>query len=164
MVQQTVSVGEATSFDQTQLRPSLEDRERQVVDNVKAIMADVAVQVGALIDGVGCKFAQIVDWQYYPPSTASASRSNSNDEMICFAITENEKGLHSGGYIELSLPPGEEVLRAKGGYYDTCYQPTAVYEKSLPLRRLDRQKLGQALMEVYDRVIREYGPHVCHVS
>ena len=156
MAQQTLSVGQATTARaQTQSKRLSGSRQRVVVDNARIIMTDVAVDTAKMIDVICCGFGEVVDWRYYRPSTMSGGLG----EIIRFALTENEKGLHAGGYIELSVLPEEEAISVNSGYYDTYHQPTVVCRKSLPLGKMNHPKLAQALMEIYDGVIRECRAH-----
>ena len=156
MARKTLSVGQTTTARaQTQSRRLSGSRQRIVVDNAQIIMTDVAIETAMLIDSACCSFGKVVDWQYYRPSTMSGGLG----EIIHFALTENEKGLHAGGYIELSVLPHEEAISINSGYYDTYYQPTVVCRKSLPLGKMNHEKLTQALMDIYDGVIRECRAH-----
>lgn len=52
--------------------------------------------------------------------------------------------------------PQEEVVEADGGYYDAYRQPRPVIEGSLRWHELNPQRLGQVLIMMYDRIIRDY--------
>ena len=156
MAQQTLLVGQATTARaQTQSKRLSGSQQRMVVDNAQIIMTEMAVETARLIDVVCCSFGEVVDWRYYRPCTMSGGLG----EIIRFALTENEKGLHAGGYIELSVLPREDEISVNSGYYDTYHQPTVVCRQSLPLSKMNHQKLAQALMGIYDGVIRECRAH-----
>ena len=149
MAQQTLLMGQvATARAQTQSRRLSGSQQRMVVDNAQILMA---AETAKLVDVVCRGFGEVVDWRYYRPSTMSGGRG----QIIRFALTENEKGLHAGGYIELNVLPEEEAISVNSGYYDTYHQPTVVCRKSLSLSEMNHQKLAQALMDIHGRVIRE---------
>jgi hypothetical protein len=117
-------------------------------------------QIAAMVEKVCCDFASTMDWQYRSTSRTFSSRQDGNGAVICFAVTENEDGLHSGSYIRLSVLPAEDRLEVKGGCHDAYYQPVTVCEKHLPLNGLTQQKLGDAFMETYVRLVRYHRTHV----
>ena len=119
----------------------------------------LVAQIAAMVEKVCCDFASTMDWQYHSTSRTFSSRQDGNGAVIRFAVTENEDGLHSGSYIRLSVLPAEDRLEVKGGCYDAYYQPVTVCEKHLPLNGLTHQKLGDAFMETYVRLVRHHRTH-----
>ena len=117
-------------------------------------------QIAAMVEKVCCDFASTMDWQYHSASSTFSSRQDDNGAVIRFAVTENEDGLHSGSFIRISVLPAEDRLEVKGGCHDAYYQPVTVCEKHLPLNGLTQQKLGDAFMETYVRLVRYHRTHV----
>ena len=115
-------------------------------------------QIAAMVEKVCCDFASTMDWQY--SSTSRTFSSRQDGAVICFTVTDNEDGLHSGSYIRLSVLPAEDRLEVKGGCQEAYYQPVTVCEKNLPLNGLTQQKLGEALMETHVRLVRYHRTHL----
>jgi hypothetical protein len=109
-------------------------------------------RIAPVIEGVGRDFAGAVDWL--------PGRCSYVDGCLRLSITENDTGLHEGGYIRLSAAPLENTLRVTGGCYDSYFRPVTVCEKSLPLGRVNERALGEVLMETHDKLIRYYRTHV----
>lgn len=105
-----------------------------------------------VIDKVAHDFAGAVDWL---PGCCS-----NVDGRLRLSITENEVGLHEGGYIKLSAEPLENTVRITGGCYDSYFRPVTVCEKSLPFNGLKERALGEVLMETHDKLSKYYRTHV----
>lgn len=147
-----VAGGHRSQADRAPLRD-----EGGALGNVKSIVVDAAVEVGALIDAVCCRCGNWIDWEHYRPhQRVPARRIEDPDCVIRLALLGSDFGLRSGGYIEVHVLPGERVIEADGGYYDPHYEPKKVIDGSLHWHELDRQRLGQVLVGMFDRIMREY--------
>ncbi len=134
-----------------------EHREGEVPGDMAAVLVDAAVQVGALIDAVCCRIGDWVDFEHYRPHPGIAVGSRGDKATIVrLKLTENERSLRAGGYIEVRVMPQEKVVEADGGYYDAYRQPRPVIEGSLGWHELNPQRLGQVLVMMYDRITRDY--------
>lgn len=109
-------------------------------------------EIAPAMEKIGREFASAVDWL--------SGRCAYGDGILCLSITENEVALHAGGYIRMSAVPSENTLKVRGGCYDGYLQPVTVCEKSLPLGHVSEQRLGEVLMETYDKLTRYYRTHV----
>ncbi len=124
---------------------------------VKSIVVDAAVEVGALIDAVCCRCGNWIDWEHYRPHhRVSAGKVEDPDCVIRLALPGSDFGLRAGGYIEVRVLPGERVIEADGGYYAPDYEPKKVIDGSFRWHEMDRQRLGQVLVGMFDRIMREY--------
>ncbi len=130
--------------------------------SIAAVLIDAAIHVGALIDAVCCRIGDWVDWQHYRPHPEMCD-GNSGDRgvIVRLTLTEDERSLRTGGYIEMRMMPREKVIEADGGYYDAYHQPKPVIDGHLGWHELDPQRLGQVLMLMYSRITREYMVHEC---
>jgi len=161
MTQQTLlEIETATTVSQLRRNQSSEHREKEAPSDITAILIDAAIHVGALIDAVCCRIGDWVDWQHYHPHPRmSDGTSGDQDATIRLALTETECGLRSGGYIEMRVMPEEKVVEADGGYYDAYHQPKIVIDGALRWHELNPERLGQVLMMMYGRIMREYMVH-----
>ena len=134
-----------------------ERREGEVPGDMAAVLVDAAVQVGALIDAVCCRIGDRVDFEHYRPHPGTAAGNRGDKATIVrLKLAENERGLPAGGYIEVRVMPQEMVVEADGGYYDAYRQPRPVIEGSLRGHELNPQRLGQVLIMMYDRIMRDH--------
>ncbi len=125
-------------------------------DNLRAILIDTAVQVGALIDGTCIDVRRKTRKKTLPVTTPTRVDRDIEMETVHLALTKNDRGLHAGGYIEMRVFSQERMIKANGGYYDDSRHARPVCEGALSLNELDHQKLGQILMLIHNRVMREY--------
>ncbi len=158
MTQQTLLETETTTaVSQLPRKQTLEHCEKEALDDIAAILVDAAVHVGALIDAACCRFGDWVDLEHYHPHPRMSFSDRGNKATIVrLTLTENERSLRAGGYIEVRAMPDEKVIEADGGYYDAYRQPRPVIEGSLPWYEVNQQRLGQVLMLMHDRIVREY--------
>jgi hypothetical protein len=158
MTQQTLlEIETATAVSHLPRNQPLEHREKEAPSDIAAILIDAAIHVGALIDAVCCRIGDWVDWQHYHPHPRmSDGNRGDQDATIRLALTETECGLRSGGYIEMRVVPEEKVVEADGGYYDAYHQPKIVIDGALRWHELNPERLGQVLMMMYGRIMREY--------
>jgi len=161
MTQQTLlKIATATAVSQWPRNQSLEHREKEALGDIAAILIDAAIHVGALIDAVCCRIGDWVDWQHYHPHPRmSNGNCGDHDIIVRLALTEDERSLRAGGYIEMRVMPEEKVIEADGGYYDAYHQPNTVIDGALRWHELDPQRLGQVLMLMHSRIVREYMVH-----
>jgi len=108
--------------------------------------------IAPLIDKVAQDFAGTVDWM--------SGCCSHVDGGLRLSITENEPGLHEGGYVSLTAEPFGNSVRITGGCYDSFYRPVTVCEKSIPLNSLKERALGEVLMETHDKLTRYYRTHI----
>jgi hypothetical protein len=158
MTQQTLLETETTTA--VGLLPrnqTLEHSEKQSAGDIAAALVDAAVHVGALVDGVCCRIGDWVDWQHYHPHPGmSVGNGGIKSTIVRLTLTEDVRNLRAGGYIEVRVMPEEKLIEADGGYYDAYDQPKTVIEGSLCWHELNPQRLGQVLMMMYGRIMREY--------
>ncbi len=161
MTQQMLSeIETATAVNQLPRDQALEHRDKKVPGDIAAILIDAAIQVGPLIDAVCCRIGDWIDWQHYRPHPRmSVGNRGVQDAVVCLALTEDERSLRAGGYIEMRVLPEERVIEADGGYYDAYHQPKAVIDGVLRWHELNPQGLGQILMLMHNRIMREYMVH-----
>jgi hypothetical protein len=146
-----------TGVNQLQIRRFLQWDDEKALENVKSILVDAAVEAGALIDAVCCRCGNWIDWEHYRPHPViSAGRDEDPGSIIRLALPGSDFGLRAGGYIEMRVLPKERVIEADGGYYDPHREPRKVIDESLRWHELSRQRLGQVLVVMFDRIIREY--------
>jgi hypothetical protein len=158
MTQQALlGIETATAVRQLPRNQTLEHREKEAPGDIAAILVDAAVHVGALIDAVCCRFGDWVDLEHYHPHTRmSVGNRGDKATIVHLTLTENEQSLRAGGYIEVRAMPDKKVIEADGGYYDAYRQPRPVIEGSFPWYEVNQQRLGQVLMLMHDRIVREY--------
>ncbi len=159
MIKQAISFEKVPNVcDQAQTGRNLEHHQEHALDDIRAILIDTAVQVGALIDGTFVDPRKKMRRRSFsPPATLTHNFDRKGEEETLYlALTKSNRGLHTGGYIELHLLSEKRVIKANGGYYDAWRHPRPVCEKSLSLHELDHQKLGQILVMIHNRVLREY--------
>jgi hypothetical protein len=161
MTQQTLlEIEPASAGRQLPRNRSLEYREREAPSDIAAILIDAAIHVGALIDAVCCRIGDWVDWQHYNPHPRMSDGNRGDQDIIVrLTLTEDERSLRAGGYIEMRVMPEEKVIEADGGYYDAYHQRKTVIDGSLCWHELNPQRLGQVLMTMYGRIMREYMVH-----
>ncbi|MBN2100218.1 MAG: hypothetical protein JW753_11555 [Dehalococcoidia bacterium] len=129
----------------------------ETVKEIESVLVDVALEVGALIDAVCCRCGDWVDWQYYRPHPGTRGDGHiAAASIISLALAESDCGLRAGGYVEIYILPEEKLVEADGGYYDECHQPRQVIGGSLRWQEVDHQTVGQALLLMYARIMREY--------
>jgi hypothetical protein len=158
MTQQTLlEIETTTAVSQLPRNQSLEHRENEAPGDIAAIVVDAAIQVGALIDAVCCRIGDWVDWQHYRPHPRmSVGNHGVQDAVVRLTLMEDERSLRDGGYIEVCVMPEEMVIEADGGYYDAYHQPRPAINRSLRWHELNPQRLGQVLMSMHNRIMREY--------
>ncbi len=158
MTQQTLLETETTTaVGQMPRNQTPEHRMKEAPGDIAAILVDAAVQVGALIDAGCCRIGEWVDWQHYHPHPGMSLGNGGNKATIVrLTLTEDERNLRAGGYIEVRVMPEEELIEADGGYYDAYDQPKTVVEGCLRWHEVNAQRLGQVLMMMYGRIMREY--------
>ncbi len=161
MTQQALLETETTTaVSQLPRDQTLEQREKEAPGDIAAILVDAAVHVGALIDAVCCRVGDWVDLEHYHPHPRmSVGNRGDKATAVRLTLTEDERNLRTGGYIEVRVLPEEKVIEADGGYYDAYRQPRPVIEGCLRWQELNPQKLGQVLMMMYGRIMREYIAH-----
>ena len=161
MTQQTLIETETTAaVSQLPRDQTLEHREKKAPGDTAAILVNAAVQVGALIDAVCCRIGEWVDLEHYHPHPGmSVGYRGDKATAVRLTLTEDERNLRTGGYIEVRVLPDKKVVEADGGYYDAYRQLRPVIEGSLGWQELNPQKLGQVLMMMYGRIMREYIAH-----
>jgi hypothetical protein len=161
VTQQTLIETETTAaVSQLPRDQTLEQREKDAPSDIAAVLVDAAVHVGALLDAVCCRVGDWVDLEHYHPHPGmSAGYRGNKASTVRLTLTEDERNLRAGGYIEVRVLPEEKVIEADGGYYDAYRQPRPVIEGSLGWQELNPQKLGQVLMMMYGRIMREYIAH-----
>jgi len=146
----------ATQIRQSEMEHFPESDDREAL-NVQSILVDAALEVGALIDAVCCRIGDWVDWQHYRPHPGIRADSQSTvAPIIRLALAEDVFGLRGCGYIEMCVVREERVIEACGGYYDAYDQPKPVIDGSLRWHEVNHQNVGQALLVMYDRIIRAY--------
>ena len=158
MTQQTLLVTETTAaVSQLRRDQTLAQREKDAIGDVAAVLVDAAVNVAALIDAICCRVGEWVDLEHYHPHPGM-STGNRGDKAttVRLTLTEDERNLRTGGYIQVRVLPEEKVIEADGGYYDAYHQPRPVIEGCLRWHELNPRRLGQVLMMMYDRIMREY--------
>jgi len=79
--------------------------------------------------------------------------------IIRLELAENDHGLRAGGYIDICVLPEDRVIEADGGYYDNYRQPRPVIDGALRWHEVDPQRLGQVLLVMHNRIMREYMAH-----
>lgn len=158
MIQQTLlDADTAVTVGRLTRGQTPEHREGEVPGDMAAVLVDAAVQVGALIDAVCCRIGDWVDFEHYHLHPGmSVGSGGDKATVVRLQLTENERGLRAGGYIEVRVMPQEKVVEADGGYYDAYRQPRPVIEGSLGWHELNPQSLGQVLIMMFDRIIRDY--------
>ena len=158
MTQQTLSeVETATAVIQLPRDQPQERRQRESPGDVAAILFDAAVHVGALIDAACSRLGDWVDLEHYHPHPGmSVVNREDKAKIVRLTLREDERSLRAGGYIEVRAMPQEKVVEADGGYYDAYRQPRPVIEGSLDWQELNPQRLGQVLMMMHGRIMREY--------
>jgi len=158
MTQQTLlEIETTTAVSQLPRNQILEHRGKEAPGDIAAILVDAAVQVGALIDAVCCRIGDWVDLEHYHPHPRmSVGNRGDKATIVRLTLMENERSLRAGGYIEVRAMPEEKVVEADGGYYDAYHQPKTVIDGSLRWHELNPQRLGQLLMMMYGRIMREY--------
>ena len=161
MTQETLLETETpAAVSQLHLNQSLEHCEKKAPGDIAAILIDAAIQVGPLIDAACCRIGDWVDWQRYRPHPRMCDGSHGDKHIIiCLALTEDERSLPAGGYIEMRVMPEQKAIEADGGYYDTYHQPKTVIDGAVRWHGLNPQKLGQILMLMHNRIMREYMVH-----
>ncbi|HWR70577.1 MAG TPA: hypothetical protein VN415_05925 [Dehalococcoidia bacterium] len=161
MTQQTLlEIETATAVSRLPRNQTLEQRDKEASGDIAAILVDAAVHVGALIDAFCCRVGDWVDLEHYHPHPGmSVGYRGNKATAVRLTLTEDERNLHTGGYIEVRVLPDEKVVEADGGYYDAYRQLRPVIEGSLGWHELNPQKLGQVLMMMYGRIMREYIAH-----
>lgn len=129
----------------------------ETVKEVESVLVDAALEVGSLIDAVCCRCGDWVDWQYYRPHPGTRGDGYmAAASIVRLALAENDRGLRAGGYVEIYILPEEKAVEADGGYYDEYHQPRQVIEGSLRWQDVDHQTMGQTLLLMYDRIMRQY--------
>lgn len=125
--------------------------------NVKSIVLDAVLDVAALIDAVCCRIGDWVDRDRcrLHPDVSKVIREDPGP-IVRLALAKGEHALPDGGYIEVRILPQEELVEADGGYYDEHNQPQRVIQVSLRWNEVNHKSLGQALLLIYDRIIRAY--------
>ena len=158
MTQQTLSGTEtATAVSQLARNQPPEDREKGAPGDIAAILFDAAVHVGALIDAACSRLGDWVDLEHYHPHPGmSVGNREDKATIVRLTLRENERSLRAGGYIEVRAMPQEKVVEADGGYYDAYRQLRPVIEGSLGWHELNPQRMGQVLMMMHNRIMREY--------
>ena len=106
-----------------------------------------AVDAGRIVREACRRFARDVDWQH---RAHIASNGGGDDPGPGCRLSENHEGLHSGRYISVNVARAANSLVVRGGYYDRCRQPQAVYRQAMPLGEVTAQSLGCLLMEMHD--------------
>lgn len=161
MTQQTVlGIETATAVSQRPRNQSLGHHDKDAPSDIAAILIDAAVHVGALIDAVCCRIGAWVDWQHYRPHPSMSDGSRGDqDTIVRLTLMEDERSLRGGGYIEIHVMPQEEVIETDGGYYDAYHQPRPVIDGALGWHEVDPQRLGQVLLVMHNRIMREYMVH-----
>lgn len=125
---------------------------------VESMLGEAAVHAGALIDGVCCRFGDWVDWDRYRPLFSFRTGPDEGPvSAITLALAGNDHGLRAGGFIEMQVLPRQKRVEANGGYYDEYNQPRPVIEGSFGWQDLTQELLGQALLLMYDRIVKAYG-------
>ena len=160
MTLQTVSTPrEASEVNRWRMGRHLECDDEEVL-NVESVLGDAIVHVGALIDGICCRYGDWVDWQRYRPHlTLSPGHDEGLMSVISLALAENDCGLRAGGFIEIRVLSKGKTIETNGGYYDDYNQPRSVIEGYLSWHEATRQRLGQALLLMYDRIMKAYWKH-----
>ncbi len=151
-----IAVETATQTRQLEIDHLPDGDDREML-NVQSILLDAALEVGALIDAVCCRCGDWVDWQHYRPLPGIwAGNHDGPGSSIRLSLAEDIFGLRAGGYIEMCVVSEERVIEACGGYYDAYDQPKPVIDGSLRWHEVNHQNVGQALLVMYDRIIRAY--------
>jgi hypothetical protein len=158
MTQQTLlAVQRTTEVEEKGTDQYSDCSERKALLNIQSILVDASLEVGALIDAVCCRCGEWVDLHYYQPHPGTRGDGHmAAASIIRLALAENDCGLRAGGYVEMYIPPEEKVVEADGGYYDEYHQPQQVIEGSMRWQDVNHQTVGQALLLMYDRIMREY--------
>jgi hypothetical protein len=163
MTQQALlGIETATTVSQWPRDLSSEPREKEEPGDIEAILIDAAIHVGSLIDAVCCRIGEWVDWQHYHPHPRlSDGGRGDQDTIVHLKLMEDERSLRGGGYIEIHVMPQEEVIETDGGYYDAYNQPRPVIDGAFRWHEVDTQRLGQVLLVMHNRIMREYMMHEC---
>jgi hypothetical protein len=158
MTQQALSETDtAVAVGQWPRYRTLELEETEAPSDISAVLTDAAIHVGALIDAVCCRIGNWFDWQHYRlHPRVSDGNGGDPDTIVRLELTEDERSLRAGGYIEVRVMPGGKVIEADGGYYDAYQQPRVIIDGSLRCHELTPQRLGQLLMMMHGRITREY--------
>ena len=123
---------------------------------VEAGLLDIAVYVGPLIDGVCSRYRDWIDWDYYRPLPRECGALPGEPPLLRLELAQNRTGLRDGGYIEIRISSQNRRVEADGGYYDGNNQPRHVIDGSLAWHEIDYQGLGQLIIIIYDRIVRQY--------
>ena len=158
MTQQALlEIETTTAVSQLPRNQSPEHCEKEAPGDIAAIVIDAAIHVGALIDATCCRVGEWVDLEHYHPHPGmSAGYRGDKASTVRLTLTEDERNLRTGGYIQVRVLPEEKVIEADGGYYDAYHQPRPVIEGCLRWHELNPRRLGQVLMMMFDRIMREY--------
>jgi len=158
MTQQTLLGAEtATAVSQLARNQAPENRERGASGDIAAVLVDAAVHVGALIDAACSRLGDWVDLEHYHPHPGmSVVNREDKATIVRLTLREDERSLRAGGYIEVIAMPEKAVVEADGGYYDAYHQPKTVIEGCLGWHELSPQRLGQVLMIMHGKIMREY--------
>lgn len=100
---------------------------------------DITKQVGACIQTVS-EFAEAVDWRPEMPSSVDG-----DSQEIELTISENDRALHVGSYVNVNILPKERFMRMQGCYYDAFYRSNTLCEAFFPLANTTPQELESSL-------------------
>jgi hypothetical protein len=115
-----------------------------------SMITDVAVQVGALINGV-CSDAR----------DSSTSPESASLITIRFSWTDSPNSADQYGLMRIALAPGDGFVRINATPVMSSDRSGNTFENALSLRELSSQKLGQLLMDVYEQTIKSFTPWAC---
>ena len=117
----------------------------------QSIIADTAVQVGSLINGVCTE-----DGDKVPPESHSIV-------TIRFSWTASPDSGDRYGLMSIALSPDDGFVRVNAAPLPADEQ-NILLENKVSLRELTTQKLGQTLMDTYTQMVKRLTPAVCQMA
>ncbi len=118
-----------------------------------SMITDVAVQVGALINGV-CTDAR----------DSSTPPESGRVVTIRFSWTDSLNAIDQYGLMRIALAPGDGFVRINATPVASLDKRDSTFENAISLRELSSQKLGQLLMDVYEQTIKSFSPWACEMA
>lgn len=127
-------------------RPDTKRKDAQKWRQARSIITDVAVQVGALIDGV-----------------CTDSGDPIHSWAIRFSWPESAGAGHHAGLMRIAMSPAEGLVRINASPLDSP-DKGLVFDRSVAMWELTSQKLGQVLMDAHAWTIRNLTPGLCQMG
>ena len=112
----------------------------------QSIITDVAVQVGALINGVSADLGE-----------ASVPAEPIKTWTIRFSWAGAEDAMDHHGLMRIAMSPADDLVKI----HATPLDPPDVkllFERAIPMWELDSQKLGQVLLDAHAWIVRKLTP------